>query len=148
MYDLLYYEKEKQPLPAYSFFYFSIFLSLQFSNITLFLGIVRPIKLKSHLHNGSGSIYCVYQNKASSAYFVTLFIFFYFQLANINIFCLLNWCNISPMATTVDICELVLTVCYIMNMLQPDWNFVVFSIDNKQISVSSYIGSLSLCYVP
>ena len=68
------------------------------------------------MHDGNGLIYIKY---------VLLYIFFYFQLANINNFCLQNWYNISLMATVRGICELVLTVCYIL------WDFLQ---ENEQIS--------------
>ena len=69
VYDLVYYGKENQLPSAYSY-YFIIFLPLQFSNITLFLGSVSLTELKPRMHNGNRLIYCVYQNQASSAYFV------------------------------------------------------------------------------
>ena len=57
---------------AYSSLYFFIFLSLQFSTlkffVTLFLGTVRPRRLKIGTHVDSGQMYHVYQNQAAAAY--------------------------------------------------------------------------------
>ena len=66
---------------SFSFLYFFIFLSLQFSNIknfvTLFSGTVRPRKLKLCTQVNSGQMYRVYWNQAAAAetlkFFVTLF---------------------------------------------------------------------------
>ena len=57
---------------AYSSIYFFSFLSLQFSNIKIFValysGTVRPIKLKLDTHVDIGWMYCVYCNQAASFY--------------------------------------------------------------------------------
>ena len=79
-----------QAAAAYSSIYFFIFLSLQFSNInifvTLFSGAVRPTKLifGTHVHNGL--MYCVYQNQTAAAYSTLYFIFLSLQFSNIKIF--------------------------------------------------------------
>ena len=75
---------------AYSSLYFIIFLSLQFSNInifvTLFSGTVRPTKLILGTHMDKGLVYCVYQNQTAAAYSSLYFIFFSLQFSNIKIF--------------------------------------------------------------
>ena len=61
-----------QAAAAYLSFYFFIF---SFSNfqilkffVTLFLGTLRPRRLKHGTHMDSGQIYHVYQNQAAVAY--------------------------------------------------------------------------------
>ena len=76
---------------AYSSLYFFIFLSLQFSNIkifvTLFSGTVRPRRLKLGTNVDSGLMYRLYQNQASAAYSSNYFIIFLpLQLSNIRNF--------------------------------------------------------------
>ena len=62
---------QNQTAAAYSFLYFLIFLSLQFSNIKNFVallsGIVSPRKLKLGTHKNNGWIYRVYRNQAAAA---------------------------------------------------------------------------------
>ena len=57
---------------AYSSLYFFIFLSLQFSNINIFVTLfsvtVRPTKLILGTHVDKGLMYCVYQNQTAAAY--------------------------------------------------------------------------------
>ena len=64
-------------------FYFFIFLSLQFSNIkifvTLFSRTVRPRGLKLSTHVDSGQMYRVYGNQAAAAY---LYLYFFIFLSN------------------------------------------------------------------
>ena len=82
-----------------SFFYFFIFLSLQFSNIKnfrhTFLRTVRPRRLKLGAHVDNGWMYRVYRNQAAAAYSsLYFFIFVSLQFSNIKIFChtfLRNW---------------------------------------------------------
>ena len=61
-----------QAAAAYSSHYFFIFLSVQFSNVkifvTLFSGTVRPKRLKLGTHVDSGQMYHVYRNQAAAAY--------------------------------------------------------------------------------
>ena len=77
--------------PAYSFLYFFIFLSLQFSNIEIFrhtfLRTVRPRRLKLGTYMDSWQMYRVYQNQAAAAYSSLYFFFFLsLQFSNIEIF--------------------------------------------------------------
>ena len=69
-----------QAAPAYSSLYFFIFLSLQFSNIeifvTLFWGNVRPRRLKLGTRMDSGQMYRVYRNQAALAYSSLYFFIF------------------------------------------------------------------------
>ena len=71
---------------AYSFLYFS-FLSLQFSNInifvTLFSGTVRPRRLKLGTHVVNGQMYCVNRIQAAAIY-LSLYSFFF--LSNFQTF--------------------------------------------------------------
>ena len=80
-----------QAAAAYSSLYFFIFLSLQFSNIkifvTLFSGTVKSRRLKLGTHMDSGQMYHVYRNQAAVAYSsLYFFIFLYLQFSNIKIF--------------------------------------------------------------
>ena len=77
--------------PAYLSLYFFIFLSLQFSNIqifvTLFSGTVRPRRLKLGTYVDSGQMYRVYQNQAAPAYSsLYFFIFLSLQFSDTEIF--------------------------------------------------------------
>ena len=80
----MYHVYWNQAAAAYSFFYFFIFLSLQFSTlkffVTLFSGIVRPRRLKLGTHMDSGQMYHVYWNQAAAAY--SSLYFFMFFLSN------------------------------------------------------------------
>ena len=76
---------------SYSSLYFFIFLSLQFSHVTIFrqffLGTVRSWRLKLGTPMDSGQIYRVYQNQAVAAYLsLYFFIFLSLQFSNIKIF--------------------------------------------------------------
>ena len=87
----MYLVYRNQAAAAYSSLHVFIFLSLQFSNIkffvTLFLGTVRPRRLKLSSHVDIGWMYCVYQNWAASAYSsLYYFIFLSLQFSNIKIF--------------------------------------------------------------
>ena len=87
----MYLVYQNQAAAAYSFLYFFIFLSLQFSNIkifvTLFSGTVRPRRLKFGINVDSGLMYRLYRNQASAAYSSHYFIIFLsLQLSNIKNF--------------------------------------------------------------
>ena len=87
----MYHVYRNQAAAAYSFLYFFIFLSLQFSTlkffVTLFSGTVRPRRLKIGVHMDSGQMYCVYRNQATAAYMsLYFFIFLSLQFSNIEIF--------------------------------------------------------------
>ena len=68
----MYHVYQNQASAAYSSLYFFIFLSLQCSTlkffVTLFLGTMRPRRLKLGAHMDSGQIYHVYQNQTAAAY--------------------------------------------------------------------------------
>ena len=87
----MYHVYQNQVVDTYSSLYFFIFLSLQFSTlkffITLFLGTVRPRRLKLGRHVDSGQMYDVYQNQASAAYSsLYFFIFLSLQLSTLKFF--------------------------------------------------------------
>ena len=75
----MYHVYWNQVAAAYLSLYFFIFLSLQFSTlkffVTLFLGTMRPRRLKLGTHMDSGQMYHVYQNQAAC---FCLFIPFFF----------------------------------------------------------------------
>ena len=66
---------------AYLSLYFFIFLSLQFSTlkffVTLFLGTVRPRRLKLNTHVDSGQMYHVYWNQAAALIYSFISSFFF-----------------------------------------------------------------------
>ena len=66
----MYHVYWNQAAAAYSSLYFFIFLSVQFSTlkffVTLFLGTMRPRRLKLGIHMDSGQMYHVYQNQAAA----------------------------------------------------------------------------------
>ena len=72
-----------QAAATYLFIYFFIFLSLQFSNIKMFItllsGTVRLRRLKLGTYMDSGQMYPVYQNQSAAAYFILLFLQFSFS---------------------------------------------------------------------
>ena len=82
----MYHVYQNQASAAYSFLYFFIFLSLQFSTlkffVTLFSGTMRPRRLKLGTHVDSGQMYHVYRNQAAAAY--CLFISSFFFLSNVQ----------------------------------------------------------------
>ena len=87
----MYHVYQIQAAAAYSSLYFFIFLSLQFSNIkifvTLFSETVRPRRLKFGTNVDSGLMYRLYRNQASAAYSSHYFIIFLsLQLSNIENF--------------------------------------------------------------
>ena len=88
----MYHVYQNQAAAAYLSLYFFIFLSLQFSNIeifvTLFSGTVRPRRLKLGTNVDSGLMYRFYWNQASAACWSHCFIIFLsLQFSNIKIFC-------------------------------------------------------------
>ena len=85
----MYHVYQNQAAAAYSSPYFFIFLSLQFSTlkffVTLFLGTMRPRRLKLGTHVDSGQMYHVYQNQAAAAYSsLCFFIFLSFQFSTLK----------------------------------------------------------------
>ena len=80
-----------QAAAAHLSLYLFIFLSLQFSNIkifvTLFSGTVKPGMLIVGTHVDSGQMYRVYWNQAAAAYSsLYFFVFLSLQFSNIKIF--------------------------------------------------------------
>ena len=80
-----------QAIAAYLSLYFFIFLSPQFSTlkflVKLFLGTVRPRRLKLGTHVDSGQMYHVYQNQAAAAYLsLYFFIFLSLQFSTLKFF--------------------------------------------------------------
>ena len=80
-----------QAAAAYSFLYFFIFLSLQFSTlkffVTIFSGTMRPRRLKLGTHVESGQMYHVYRNQAAAAYSsLCFFIFLSLQFSTLKFF--------------------------------------------------------------
>ena len=80
----MYHVYQIQAAAAYSSLYFFIFLSLQFSNIkifvTLFSGTVRPRRLKLGTNVDSGLMYRLYRNQVSA--FIRPIISSFFFLSN------------------------------------------------------------------
>ena len=60
----------------FSFFFLSNFQALKVF-VTLFLGTVRPRRLKLGAHMDNGWMYCVYRNQAAAAYSSLCFSFFF-----------------------------------------------------------------------
>ena len=86
---------------AYLSLYFFIFLSLQFSTlkffVTLFLGTMRPRRLKISTHLDSGQIYHVYQNQDAAAYSsLYFFIFLSLQFSTLKFFITLFSGTVRP----------------------------------------------------
>ena len=91
----LYHVYRNLAAAAYSFLYFFIFLSLQFSTlkylVTLFSRTVRPRRLKLRTHVDSGQMYHVYQNQAAAAYSsLYFFIFLSLQFSKLKYFVTLS----------------------------------------------------------
>ena len=87
----MYHVYRNQASAAYSSHYFFIFLSLQYSTlkyfVTLFLGTVRPRRLKLGTHMDSGQMYHVYWNQAAAAYSsLYFFIFLSLQFSTLKFF--------------------------------------------------------------
>ena len=87
---------------AYSSLYLFIFLSLQFSNInifiTLFSGTMSPTKLKLGTHVDNSLMYRVYWNQIAATAFSSLYLFIFLslQFSNINIFVALFSATVRP----------------------------------------------------
>ena len=85
---------------AYSSLYFFLFLSLQFSPlkffVTLFLGTVRPRRLKLGTHVDSGQMYHVYWNQAAAYSSLYFFIFLSLQFSTLNYFVTLFSGTVRP----------------------------------------------------
>ena len=79
----MYHVYQNQAAAIYSYPYFFIFLSLQFSTlkffVTLFSGTMRPKRLKLGTHMDSGQMYHVYQNQAAAAH-LSLYFFIFLSL--------------------------------------------------------------------
>ena len=77
---------QTQAAAAYSSLYFFSFLSLQFSNIKIFValfsGTMRPIKLKLDTHVDIGWMYHVYRSQAAASYLSLISLFFF--LSNVQ----------------------------------------------------------------
>ena len=85
----------------------SFFLSLQFSTlkflVTLFLGTVRPRRLKLGTHVDSGQMYHVYQNQASVAYSsLYFFIFLSLQFSTLKFFITLFLWTMRPRRLKIE----------------------------------------------
>ena len=82
---------QNQAAPAYLSLYFFIFLSLQFSNnsifVTLFSGTVGPRRLKLGTHVDSEQMYRVHRNQAAAAYLSLHLVFFLSNFQTLNFFC-------------------------------------------------------------
>ena len=94
----MYHVYRNQAAAAYLSLYFFIFLSLQFSTlklfVTLFLGTMRPRRLKIGTHMDSGQMYHVHQNQAySSLYF---FVFLSLQFSTLKFFITLFSGTVRP----------------------------------------------------
>ena len=85
----MYHVYQNQAAAAYSSPYFFIFLALQFSTlkffVTLFLGTMRPRRLKLGIYMDSGQMYHVYQNQAAALIHPFISAFF-FPIFNFEIF--------------------------------------------------------------
>ena len=97
----MYHVYWNQAAAAYSSLYFFIFLSLQFSTlkffVTLFLGSLRPRRLKLGTHVGSGQMYHVYWNQAAAAYSsLYFFIFLSLQFSTLKFFVTLFLGTVRP----------------------------------------------------
>ena len=79
---------------------FFVFLSLQFSNlkifVTLFSRAVRPRRLKLGTHMDSGQMYHVYRNQAATAYSSLYSFFFLSNFQTLKFFVTLFSGNVRP----------------------------------------------------
>ena len=94
----MYHVYQNQAAAPYSSPYFFIFLSLQFSTlkffVTLFLGTVRPRRLKLGTYMDSGQLCHVYQNQAAAAYSsLYFFIFLSLQFSTLKFHTFLRNCE-------------------------------------------------------
>ena len=97
----MYHVYWNQAAAAYLSLYFFIFLSLQFSTlkffVTLFLGTLRPRRLKIGTCLDSGQMYHVYQNQAAASYSsLYLFIFLSLQFSTLKFFITLFSESVRP----------------------------------------------------
>ena len=87
----MYHVYWNQAAAAYLSLYFFIFFLSRFQHwnfVTLFLGTVRPRRLKPGTHIDSGQMYHVYWNQAAAPYSsLYFFIFVSLQFSNIKDFC-------------------------------------------------------------
>ena len=85
-YGQMYCVYRNQAGAAYLSLYFFSFVSLQFSNIKIFValfsGTVRPIKFKLDTHMANGWMYRVYRNRAAAPYLSLISLFFF--LSNVQ----------------------------------------------------------------
>ena len=106
----MYHVYWNQAVAAYSSLYFFIFLSLQFSTlkffVTLFLGTVRPRRLKLGTHMDSGQMYHVYWNQAAAAYLsLYFFIFLSLQFSTLKFFVTLFSGTLRPRGLKIGTCQ-------------------------------------------
>ena len=108
----MYHVYQNQTAAPYSFLYFFIFLSLQFSNIKFFVallsGIVSPRKLKLGTHMNNGWMYRVYRIQAVTDAYSSFFYFFISNFQRLKFFITLFSGTVRPrywkLVTNVD-CE-------------------------------------------
>ena len=95
----MYHVYRNQPAVAYSSLYFFIFLSLQFSNInvfvTLFSGTVRPRRLKLRTVQWA-DVSCLPESGCCCLFIPLFFIFLSLQFSNINVFVTLFSGTVRP----------------------------------------------------
>ena len=99
-----------QAAGSYLSLYFLIFLSLQFSNIkifvTLFSGTMRPRRLKHGTHVDNGQMYRAYRNRPATAYLSLYSFFFLSNFQTFKIFITLfsetGWPRRLKLGTHVD----------------------------------------------
>ena len=104
----MYHVYRTQAAAAYLSLYFFIFLSLQFSTlkffVTLFLGTLRPIRLKIGTRLDSGQMYHVYQNQAAASYSsIYFFIFLSLQFSTLKFFVTLFSGTLRPRRLKIGI---------------------------------------------
>ena len=105
----MYHVYWNQAAAAYSSLYFFIFLSLQFSTlkffVTLFLGTLRPRRLKLGTHVDSRQMYHVYWNQAAAAYLsLYVFIFLSLQFSTLKFFVTLFSGTLRPRRLKIGTC--------------------------------------------
>ena len=97
----MYHVYWSQAAAAYLSLHFFIFLSLKFSTlkffVTLFLGTMRPRRLKLGTHVDNGQMYQAYWNQAAAAYsFLYFFIFLSPQFSTLKFFITLSSGTVRP----------------------------------------------------
>ena len=105
----IYHVYWNQAAAAYMYLYFFIFLSLQFSTlkffVTLFLGTVKPRRLKLGTPMESGQMYHVYRNQAAAAYLSHyFFIFLSLQFSTLKFFVTLFSGTLRPRRLKIGTC--------------------------------------------